>query len=87
MADFACAAGIATGSLRETWKPGITSSPTSSTTTRNMHACSHSKKFISYKSHFAVDTKYLIMANEVLAAENGKSRLASAFFCRTQQNQ
>jgi hypothetical protein len=33
-----------------------------------MHACTHTKKFISYKSHFAMDAKYLIMANAVMPA-------------------
>ena len=35
--------------------------------TVHMHACNHTKKFISYKSHCAVDAKYLIMANAVTA--------------------
>jgi hypothetical protein len=41
-------------------EPGITGDA------HNMHACNHTKKFISYKSHFAMDAKYLIMANAVM---------------------
>ena len=33
---------------------------------QNMHACNHTKKFISYKSHLAMDAKYIIMARTVM---------------------
>jgi hypothetical protein len=43
-------------------EPGVTGDA------QNMHACNHTKKFISYKSHFTMDAKYLIMANAVMPA-------------------
>ena len=45
-----------------------------------MHACNHTKKFISYKSHFAMDAKYLIMANTVMPALDAKVRRGKAGF-------
>jgi hypothetical protein len=44
----------------------VTTKPSIKDNTLNMHACNHTKKFISYKSHFAMDAKYLIMANAVM---------------------
>jgi hypothetical protein len=36
------------------------------TTSTSTHACNYTKKFISYKSHLLLDTKYLIMASALM---------------------
>lgn len=33
---------------------------------QNMHACNHTNKFFPYKSHLAMDAKYIIMAKTVM---------------------
>jgi hypothetical protein len=50
----------------------VTSEPGTTGNAQNTHACNHTKKFISYKSHFAMDAKYLIMANAVMPAGTRK---------------
>jgi hypothetical protein len=61
-----CAAAPQLRSTKETSDTAVASVPATQPRVAeavNMHTCNHTKKFISYKSHFPVDAKYLIMAN------------------------
>ena len=61
-------AGYSSQSLTATLanEPGVTGDA------HDMHACNHTKKFLSYKSHFAMDAKYLIMANTEMSVGKWK---------------
>ena len=52
----------------------------SSSTVHNMHACNHTKNFISDMSHFWMDAKYLIMANTQAPVEIWKCDGRAAVF-------
>ena len=58
-------ARVAAGYAQRTGPAAFTTGSSTTIEPCNMHACYHTNKFLSYKSHLAMDAKYLIMANAV----------------------